>query len=115
MAAPLVLAMEPRIKAAVLYSAGYTRYKARAEAEPYNYAPRVHTPTLMLNGKFDTVFPYETSQLPFYNHLGTPAPDKKMVLSDQGHILTLDKAIPASLEWYDRYLSGKSEAPAKRE
>lgn len=107
MNAPFVLAMEPRIKAAVLYSAGYTRYKARAEVEPYNYTPRVHAPTLMLNGKFDTVFPYETSQLPFYNHLGTPVPDKRMVLSDQGHILTLDKAIPATLEWYDKYLSGK--------
>jgi len=41
------------------------------------------------------------------HYLGTPAQDKKMVLSDQGHILTLDKAIPATLEWFDRYLSGK--------
>jgi len=107
MNAPFALAMEPRIKAAVLFSAGYWRYKARAEVEPYNYAPRARTPTLMLNGRFDTLFPYETSQLALYNHLGTPAQDKRMVLEDRGHMLTLDKTLPATLEWYDRYLSGK--------
>lgn len=62
----------------------------------------------MLNGRYDTVFPYETSQVPFYNQLGTPPRDKKMVLSDNGHILSTERATTETVAWFDRYLSGKS-------
>jgi dienelactone hydrolase len=103
--APVALAMDPRIKAAVLYSAGYHARAARAEVNAVNYAPRVHTPTLMLNGKYDVVFPYETSQKPFFDQLGTPARDKKMVMSETGHIVPLDIGIKAGLEWFDKYLT----------
>jgi dienelactone hydrolase len=113
--APMALAMEPRIKAAALFSAGYYGTHARAEADAINYAPRVRTPTLMLNGRYDTVYPRETSQVPFYNQLGTPARDKKMVTSDNGHILPLDITMRESLAWFDRYLSGKTDGTPARE
>jgi hypothetical protein len=106
--APVALAMEPRIKAAVLYSAGYHPRRARAEVDAVNYAPRVHTPTLMLNGKYDTVFPYETSQKPFFDQLGTAAGDKSMVMSETGHILPMGIGIKAGLEWFDKYLTNRS-------
>jgi cephalosporin-C deacetylase-like acetyl esterase len=113
--APMALAMEPRIKAAALFSAGYYGTPARAEVDAINYAPRVRTPTLMLNGRYDTIYPRETSQVPFYNQLGTPARDKKMVPSANGHILPLDITMRESLAWFDRYLSGKNDGTPARE
>jgi serine/threonine protein kinase/dienelactone hydrolase len=84
--APLALAMEPRIKAAVLNTAGYSvSASVRPEVHAANYAPRVRAPTLMLGGQYDIVFPYETSQVPFFKHLGTPDKDHKV--SPRSHIL----------------------------
>jgi len=108
---PIALAMEPRIKAAVLWSAGYPDVHVRAEVEPVNYTPRVRTPTLMLNGRYDTTFPPETSQIPFYNHLGTPAGEKEMKVSENGHILSMEITVNDALNWFDRYLSGKRPSP----
>jgi dienelactone hydrolase len=105
--APIALSMEPRIKAAALFSAGYAAAPNRAEVAKLNYAPRVHTPTLMMNGKYDTMFPYQTSQLAFYNQLGTAPSDKHMVLSETGHILPMDTVAHETLKWFDHYLSGK--------
>jgi cephalosporin-C deacetylase-like acetyl esterase len=102
--APFALAVEPRIKAAALYSAGYANNPARAEVELFNYTPRVRAPTLMINGRYDTVFPYETSQVPFFNHLGTPKADKRTVLSENGHIVATDVMARESQVWFDRYL-----------
>jgi DNA-binding winged helix-turn-helix (wHTH) protein len=40
------------------------------ELNPANYAPRVRTPTLMINGRWDSVLPYETAQRPLFRLLG---------------------------------------------
>ena len=66
----IIPAVEPRIKASVLYVAGLTMERGRPEVEPINYLPRIKSPVLMLNGKYDFFFPSETSQKPFYNFLG---------------------------------------------
>ena len=66
----------------------------------------------MLNGRYDTVFPYETSQLAYFQQLGTPAADKQMHVAPNGHITPTDDVIPLSLGWFDKYLSTAS-APAK--
>jgi len=105
--APIALSMEPRIKAAALYSAGYHAVTPRPEVAKFNYAPRVHTPTLMMNGRYDVVFPYETSQVPLFNQLGTTAQDKRMMTSETGHILAMDAVVKETLAWFDHYLSGK--------
>jgi formylglycine-generating enzyme required for sulfatase activity/tRNA A-37 threonylcarbamoyl transferase component Bud32 len=112
--APYALAIEPRIKAASLYSAGYANTSARAEVELFNYTPRVRVPTLMINGRYDTVFPYETSQVPFFNHLGTPKADKRTVLSENGHIVAQDVMARESQAWFDRYLRGTGGGAALR-
>lgn len=117
MVAPLALSMEPRIKAALLHSAGYVsgqNQQARAEVLVANYAPRVRTPTLMLSGRYDTVFPYETSAVPFFNQLGTPSRDKKLISDDGGHAVGPDVGKREALAWFDQYLSGRASATPRQ-
>lgn len=49
----------------MLYVAGLTMERGRPEVEPINYLPRIRSPVLMLNGKYDCFFPSETAQKPF--------------------------------------------------
>jgi len=65
-------AVESRIKTGVLVVAGLLYQRALPEVDQIHFLPRVEIPMLMLNGKYDFFFPYETSQLPFYELLGTP-------------------------------------------
>jgi dienelactone hydrolase len=65
-------AVEPRIRANVLYVAGLQFQRALPEADQINYITRVRQPTLILNGELDFFFPAETSQRPFFELLGTP-------------------------------------------
>jgi eukaryotic-like serine/threonine-protein kinase len=105
--AGLALTLEPRIKAAVLNVGGYSPAgPPRPEVDPVNYNPRARVPTLMLNGKHDVVFPYETSQLPFFQQLGTPPADKKQFIYPTGHSVPQEALVRESLAWFDRYLSG---------
>jgi hypothetical protein len=58
----------------------------------------------MINGRYDTVFPYETTQLPMYELLGTPPEDKKHHLAESAHIVPMDEVIRETLAWFDKYL-----------
>ena len=104
--APIVLAVEPRIRAAVLNVGGlYPTGTFRPEIDAVNYLPRVRVPTLMLNGRYDVVFPYESSQLPFLRLLGTPAADKKHVVFASSHTAPQADLARETLAWLDKYLS----------
>jgi eukaryotic-like serine/threonine-protein kinase len=109
---PTLLAPEPRFKAAVLVSAG-TWEKTAAEVDPWNYAPRVKVPVMMLNGRDDFVFPVERSQIPLLRALGTPEKDKRHVLFDGGHVnlQTRMDLIGEVLRWLDRYLGPVNTTP----
>jgi dipeptidyl aminopeptidase/acylaminoacyl peptidase len=72
--------------------------------EPIHYLPRIKTPVLLLNGRNDDHFPYETSQLPFYQLLGTPKENKSLILSEQGHNISQTELARESLAWLERYL-----------
>ena len=61
-------------------------------------------PVLMLNGRFDAVEPLETSQLPMFELLGTPAEDKRHVLFDTDHAIPRNAGIREMLDWLDTYL-----------
>jgi cephalosporin-C deacetylase-like acetyl esterase len=102
---PTLLAPEPRFKAAVLVSAGAWSATA-AEVDPWNYAPRVKVPVLMLNGRDDFIFPVDVAQIPLLNALGTPEKDKRHILFDGGHVnlQTRMDLIGEILRWLDRYL-----------
>jgi serine/threonine protein kinase/dienelactone hydrolase len=97
-------AVEPRIKAVVLYVAGLAMDPARPEADVINFLPRVTQPVLMLNGKHDHFFPVETAQKPFFRLLGTPDDRKKYVLYEGGHFVPRTQLIAESLSWLDKYL-----------
>ncbi|MDQ3242820.1 MAG: protein kinase [Gemmatimonadota bacterium] len=97
-------AVEPRIKAVVLYIAGLSMDPARPEADVINFLPRVKQPVIMLNGKHDHFFPVETSQKPFFRMLGAPADRKRYVLYEGGHFVPRTQLIAESLSWLDKYL-----------
>ncbi len=99
----IIPAVEERLKASVLLAGGLIDW-GRPEVNPINYVSRVKTPTLMLNGKYDTVFPYETSIKPLFDLLGTPDKDKELKLYDTDHIPPRNEFIREILAWLDRYL-----------
>ena len=99
----IIPAVEERLKASVLL-AGSLGGLGRPEANQINYVTRVKTPTLMLNGKYDTLGPLETSIKPMFDLLGTPAPDKQLKLYETDHIPPRNEFIKETLAWLDRYL-----------
>jgi dienelactone hydrolase len=97
-------AVETRIKASVLLVAGLTFQRSLPEVEPVNFLPRIKIPVLMLNGKYDFFFPYETSQLPFYTLLGTPKENKEIFVYEGGHTVPATQIAKETLAWLDKYL-----------
>jgi eukaryotic-like serine/threonine-protein kinase len=101
---PINLAVENRFKTAVLAAGGCDKDKELPEADPFNYAPHVKIPVLMINGRYDLMIPLETCQNPLFRALGTPAQDKQHVLFDSGHTPPLIPWMKETLDWLDRYL-----------
>ena len=110
--APHFVAMEPRIKVAVMVSGGSFE-KVPREVDSWNCAPRVKVPVLMVNGRDDFRFPLESSQIPLFRALGTPEKDKKHVLYDGGHaaIVVHPEIMKEILDWLDRYFGPVKSAP----
>jgi DNA-binding winged helix-turn-helix (wHTH) protein/pimeloyl-ACP methyl ester carboxylesterase len=107
---PVLTAVEPRFKASVLVGGGLPFEKLPSEIEPINFAPRVKTPTLMVNGQQDFNFPVESSQDPLFRFLGVAAADKRHVTFDSGHLPPAEPVIKESLDWLDQYL-GPVQSP----
>jgi hypothetical protein len=100
-----LLALEDRFKTAVLMAPGYTYRALPPEADAVNYAPRVTMPVLMVGGRHDYVLPYESSQKPMFDDLGTPADRKKHIVFDAGHFdFPRSELIRDVLGWLDQYL-----------
>jgi eukaryotic-like serine/threonine-protein kinase len=105
--ASVLLALENRFSAAILHSGGLLRAYQLSEVDPFNFAPRVFTPVLMINGREDLIFPEETSQNVLFELLGTDLADKKHVVFDGNHSIirtNRNQLIRASVDWLDRYL-----------
>ena len=109
--APVYLAVEKRFKTGILRLGGLPTWESPAEMDAVNYAPRVTIPILMLNGKYDYMFPYETSQKPLLRFLGTPAKDKRLEIFPTGHSLSgyTKETARLALDWLDRYLGKVNE------
>ena len=99
----ILSAVEPRVKTAVLQSAGLWNAPL-AEEDPATYAPRVRIPTLMLNGRYDFDSPWQTTQRPLFALLGSPPGQKTHIVLEAGHALPPDAVAAAVLPWLDRYL-----------
>jgi pimeloyl-ACP methyl ester carboxylesterase len=64
----------------------------------------VKAPVLMLNGRFDYLFPIDSSQEPMFRILGTPKEQKRWVVYDTGHDIPRTEQIKETLDWLDKYL-----------
>ncbi len=101
--APIILAVEDRLKTAVLVIGGLETGR-RPEINNSSYIRKVRLPALMLNGKYDMAFPYETSSKPMFDLMGTPDEDKVQKIYEADHFVPLNEYIKETLAWLDRYL-----------
>jgi pimeloyl-ACP methyl ester carboxylesterase len=69
-----------------------------------HFLPRIRIPILMINGRFDPLFPIDKAQEPMFNLLGTPAEDKRLVILDAAHVMPRSDLLRASSGWLDKYL-----------
>lgn len=98
----VIPAVEERLRVSII-KAGGLRNSGRPEINPINYVSRVKLPTLMLNGRYDMDFPYETSAKPMFDLLGTSQADKVQKLYDTDHFIPHNEFIKESLAWLDKY------------
>jgi dienelactone hydrolase len=100
----LLPAVDSRLKVLVLISPGFYLQKRLPEADQLNFTPHIKIPVLILNGRFDYIFPVGLSQEPLFRELGTPANQKRRVVYDCGHDIPRSEEIKESLNWLDQYL-----------
>ena len=101
---PIMTSLEKRFKVAVFAAGGCDPDAVLPEADPMNFAPHVKIPVLLINGRYDFVFPLDTCQEPLFRLLGSPALDKSHVLYDTGHAPPLLPMMKDTLNWLDHYL-----------
>jgi len=100
-----IVALEPRLKAAILLAGGLDTQVRPPEIEPLNFLPRIKIPVLLLAGRNDFYYPVETSQDPLFELLGTPPEHKRhVVFEGAGHVPPRLEVIREILNWLDRYL-----------
>jgi dienelactone hydrolase len=99
----IMLAIEKRIKSGLLVFGGLGGYNRYSEVDEINYVSRVETPVLMMNGRYDFIFPLETNVKPMFELLGTPEEDKSLKLYDTPHYMPRNELIKETLNWLDKY------------
>jgi pimeloyl-ACP methyl ester carboxylesterase len=99
----ILTALESRLQASVLQGTGL-RDEPTPEIDPRNYAPRVTVPTLMVNGRYDFLMPFETAQQPLFELLGVRPEHKRHVALETGHAVPPADRAGVILPWLDRYL-----------
>jgi pimeloyl-ACP methyl ester carboxylesterase len=76
----------------------------QSECDTFHYLSRVRIPVLMLSGRYDTIFPWEASQIPYFRGLGTPADEKRHVLFETGHFIPTGRTVDYARAWLDQHL-----------
>jgi pimeloyl-ACP methyl ester carboxylesterase len=105
----IIPAIEERLKVSVLLGGAINLNvtgirQPLAPANQINYVTRVKIPTLMLNGRYDSMLPPETSSKPMFDLLGTPPENKRQVFYETDHIPPRVEYIKETLAWLDKYL-----------
>ena len=101
----LILAVEDRLTVGVLANGGMLLTRPFPEIDAINFVPRIKALLLMINGRYDYLFPFDTSQIPHYRLLGTPDEDKRHVVFDTGHGGYPQNDVNREIfDWLDRYL-----------
>jgi dienelactone hydrolase len=102
--AGVMVAIEPRFKAAVLQCPGLTFVRPLPEVDPLHFLPRVSVPVLMVDGQHDAIFPVEASQIPMFELLGVDGDQKRHVIFDAAHCPARTLFHGEALDWLDRHL-----------
>jgi len=99
----VLVAVEPRIRSTVFIGGGVQPIflSTLPEANPVNFAPRIRSPVLMLNGRYDEVHPSETAAKPLFALLPEP---KRLELVETGHLPNLEIRTPIINRWLDETL-----------
>ncbi len=105
----IIPAVEDRLRASILAVGGLEGFSALPEVNMINYIGRVKLPTLMLNGKYDLILPFEISVRPMFERLGTPREKKFIRLFNTDHFIPKNQYVKEILAWLDKYLD-----PVKR-
>ncbi len=99
------LAVEPRIKTGIVEIGGLARFPLRPEIDPINFVTRVTQPVLMLNGRYDPLYPVEGIAGLMYDMLPLePNVTKRIVIEDGGHFVPRVVAAAETLAWLDEHL-----------
>jgi formylglycine-generating enzyme required for sulfatase activity/dienelactone hydrolase len=101
---PIVVVLEPRFRACVLVSGGLDQSRSFPEADPFNFAPRVTIPVLLLGGRYDFYSPADSLQVLLFRLFATPNDQKRQVIFESGHMIPRIGMVRESLDWLDRYL-----------
>jgi serine/threonine protein kinase/dienelactone hydrolase len=102
-----VPAVEERIKANILICGGLwygVKEEMPSEIDDLNYVTRVKVPTLLLGGKYDSIYTPESSLKPTLRLLGTPEKDKDIKVFESDHFVPRNDLIRECLAWLDKYL-----------
>jgi len=94
-------AVDHRISANIFYAGGLNPI-GRPEANATYFLPRIKIPTLMINGRYDSIFGLNAI-MKMFNLLGTDENDKKLVLFDTDHLAYKEDLVRESLAWLDQY------------
>jgi eukaryotic-like serine/threonine-protein kinase len=100
---PIAVAIERRLSLAAFVGGGLISARFVPEVESLNYLPRVRVPVLLLCGRYDPFYPYEASQKPFFERLGTPADHKRHVAVEAAHSVPRSEYLRELLGWLDKY------------
>ncbi len=99
----MIPAIEERLAVCVLVAGGLSG-PVRPEVDRFNYTRRVTIPTLMLNGKYDSIFDLDMCVRPMFDMLGTPNEHKRLILYETDHLPPRTEYVKETLMWLDRYL-----------
>jgi formylglycine-generating enzyme required for sulfatase activity len=103
---PEVIALEGRIRTAILISGGLPQAEGvHPMGDAVNYAPHIKVPVLMIGGRYDHIFLYEQSQKRMFALLGTPPDQKKQMVFESGHFAFPSNSVAMEIgNWLDKYL-----------
>ena len=102
--APLLTAVEDRIRVGIMVGGGLSPLPSPPEVDAFNFAPYVQRPMLMVNGRYDFIYPVDAAQAPLFRWLGSPPGDKRHVVLETGHVPPNDLLTREVLDWLDHYL-----------
>ena len=100
------VALQPEFKTIVLLSGNMQVTSMIPVNDSINHYPRIKAPTLMMNGRFDSIVSPDKDLLDLrYRLLGTPEEHKRQILYDAGHFPYPQHLFKKDLsDWLEKYL-----------